>query len=90
MKDANFNMRIDARLKQEAESIFDELGLNMSTAITIFLKQVVQRNGLPFEVKLKIPNAETRQVLEDSLAGKNLSGPFSTIEEMWEHINAED
>lgn len=47
---ANINMRIDDNLKRDAELLFDELGLNMTTATTIFLKQCVRCRGIPFEL----------------------------------------
>ncbi|MDR0356197.1 MAG: type II toxin-antitoxin system RelB/DinJ family antitoxin [Deltaproteobacteria bacterium] len=49
---SQMNMRIDADLKKEAESVLRELGLTMSAAINIFLKQIVMRGGLPFAVTL--------------------------------------
>lgn len=49
---ANLNMRIDDKLKREAEALFDELGLNMTTATTLFLRQCLLQQGLPFEVRL--------------------------------------
>jgi DNA-damage-inducible protein J len=49
---ANVNIRIDEDLKKQAESIFEELGLNATTATTAFYKQVVRCAGLPFELKL--------------------------------------
>ena len=49
---ANLNIRIDDDLKKDAESLFNDLGLNMTTATTMFLKQCVYRRGLPFEVSM--------------------------------------
>jgi DNA-damage-inducible protein J len=69
-KSAQITARIDPSLKQETEKIFDELGLSTTQAITLFFKQVTLRQGLPFAVA--IPNAETRQAINDALAGKNL------------------
>lgn len=51
-KDANVFARVDASLKEQAESILAQLGMPMSNAINIFLNQVVLRRGLPFEVTL--------------------------------------
>lgn len=48
---ANLNIRVDDVLKKQAESIFSDLGMNISTATTIFLKQVVRYNGIPFELR---------------------------------------
>lgn len=51
----NLTIRIDENVKKQADSILSELGLSMSAATNIFLKQVVRHNGLPFEVKLDSP-----------------------------------
>ena len=65
MATTNINVRVDANLKQSAESLFADLGLNMSTAITMFLKSAVNHDGIPFEVKRMSPNAETTAALEE-------------------------
>ena len=46
-------INIDAELNKKAQAIFAELGLDISTAVNIFLKQSVRHEGIPFEVKLK-------------------------------------
>ena len=51
MATTNINVRVDTELKQSAESLFNDLGLNMSTAITMFLKSAVSYDGIPFEIK---------------------------------------
>ena len=48
---ANLNIRIDNNLKRDAEAIFSDLGISLSAATTMFLKQVVRTNGIPFELK---------------------------------------
>ena len=65
MATTNINVRVDANLKQSAESLFADLGLNMSTAITMFLKSAVNHDGIPFEVKRISPNAETKSALSE-------------------------
>jgi len=47
---AQVNIRIDDDLKTRADSIFDELGLNMTTAVTMFIRQTIRQGGIPFEV----------------------------------------
>ncbi len=54
-----------AALKQEAEALFNDLGLNMSSAINMFLRSAINHNGIPFEVKLPAPNAETKAALDE-------------------------
>ncbi len=88
MATTNINFRVDEKLKKEADRLFSDLGLNMSTAITIFLKSAVSCNGIPFEIKRKEPNAETVAAIEDVLKRKNLIGPFNSVDELMEDLNA--
>lgn len=48
---ANLNIRVDDTLKRQAETVLSDLGISLSTATTIFLKQVVRHNGIPFELR---------------------------------------
>ncbi|GHV84317.1 hypothetical protein AGMMS50212_16570 [Spirochaetia bacterium] len=48
---ANLNIRTDDILKKQAELILDDLGISISTAVTMFFKQLVRYNGIPFELK---------------------------------------
>ena len=90
MSTANINVRVDSKLKKDAENLFADLGLNMSTAVTMFLRSAVNHDGIPFEITRKKPNAETLQALQDAKEGKNLYGPFDTVEEMMEALDAGD
>lgn len=65
MATTNINVRVDFALKLEAEALFDDLGLNMSSAINMFLRSAVNHNGIPFEVKRPTPNADTKAALEE-------------------------
>jgi DNA-damage-inducible protein J len=90
MATTNLNIRIDEDLKKQAESIFNELGLNMSTALTVFLRQTVRYKGIPFEMRLETPNAETLTAIEDVRLKRNLKGPFGSVRELMEDLDAED
>ena len=63
--------RVEPELKQEAETVFSKLGLSTTQAITLFYKQVTLQQGLPFAVK--IPNAETREALQQAYDGEDLT-----------------
>lgn len=78
-KSAVISARIDPDLKQNAEEIFDELGLSTAQAITIFLKQVELQHGLPFEVR--IPNQVTSRALRDARSRQNLQD-FNTLDDL--------
>lgn len=69
----NLNIRTDKDVKAAAEKIFEELGLNMTTAVNVFLRQSIRENGIPFALRLDIPNettaaaiAEGRRLAQDS------------------------
>ena len=54
----NLNVRVDEDVKKNVEVVLDELGLNMSTAVNMFLRAVIRENGIPFKVSLKKPDEE--------------------------------
>ena len=70
MATTNINIRIDSELKQSAEKLFDDLGLTMTSAITMFLKSAVNNSGIPFEIK-RVPNKETLAAIAEYGAMKN-------------------
>ena len=59
MTTTNLNIRIEKDVKNQAEEIFNELGLNMTTAINIFLRSAIREHGIPFDLKLDVPNDNT-------------------------------
>ena len=63
---SNVSFRIDSDLKAQADALFAELGLNMTTAFNIFLRQSVRQGGIPFEITLNTPNAETVAALVEA------------------------
>lgn len=65
METTNLNIRTDKDVKLAAEKIFEELGLNMTTAVNIFLRQTIRENGIPFELKLNTPNEATAAAIEE-------------------------
>ena len=65
MATTNINICVDSDLIQSAESLFDDLGLTMSSAINMFLKSAVSHDGIPFEVTRQIPNDVTKAALAE-------------------------
>lgn len=55
----SFSVRIDSEIKKQCEMLYGELGMNLTTAINVFLRQSLRVGGFPFEVKLEHPNKET-------------------------------
>lgn len=84
MEYTNLNIRTSKETKAAAEKIFDELGINTSTAFNIFLKAVIRENGLPFDMRVESPNAETIAAIEEGRRiahDTNVKG-YTSIEEL--------
>ena len=71
MKTATVRARIEPELKHDVETVFALLGVTVSEAIEMFLRQVKLRNGIPFEIR--IPNKVTVETFEDTDHGRNLT-----------------
>lgn len=65
MSSTNLNIRTDKEIKDQAEYIFNELGLNMTTAVNIFLRTAIRENGIPFSLTLEVPNEKTMHAIEE-------------------------
>jgi DNA-damage-inducible protein J len=55
----NFSVRMDSDIKKQCEALYGELGVNLTTAINVFLRQSLRVGGFPFDVRLEQPNMET-------------------------------
>lgn len=66
----NFNIRMDSDIKSKCEELYRNLGMNLTTAINIFLRQSLQHGGLPFEVRMKNYNQET---IDAMIEARNLA-----------------
>lgn len=92
MATANINVRVDANLKNEAEELFSDLGLNMTSAITMFLKSAVNHEGIPFAVKRMTPNKATREALAEYAVMKEhpeAYKAYDSFDELLEDIHNE-
>ena len=89
--DTTLTIRTNKDIKDQAQALFAELGLDMTTAINMFLRQAVREDGLPFAArkeKMEKPNFKTRRAIKRAEKGKGLVGPFKTVEELMEYLNA--
>ena len=79
----NFSVRMDSEIKKQCEAMYGELGINLTTAINVFLRQSLRVGGFPFDVRIDKPNRETisamiesEQILRDKSTKK-----YSDVEE---------
>lgn len=78
IKTSAVTVRLDPKVKSDAQAVFDDLGITTTQAISMFLKQVSLRKGLPFAVE--IPNEETIRAMEDAVTRRSLK-TFDNIDE---------
>lgn len=79
MATMSMNIRMEAQVKKQAQMLFAAFGLDMTTAINMFLRQAIRERGIPFELRLDEFALET--AVSDSLNRQNLYGPFDTAQE---------
>lgn len=84
------NIRIEPELKKQVESTLNDLGMNIAEAVTIFLKQVVLTDSIPFIIRKPKLNAETLKAMEEAKKGTNLSKEYTDLDEMWKDLEKEE
>lgn len=85
---ANISIRMDAELKAAAEELFDELGMSISTAFNIFVKQSLREGRIPFTISRGVPNRETIAALQEAeriSKDPHVKG-YRNVDEMFEDI----
>jgi DNA-damage-inducible protein J len=90
MAPVSTNIKIDPTLKEQSQALFESLGLNLSTAVNIFLRQAVREQAIPFRIGDPVYNAETRKAIEDTRNGIGLSRGFTSVAELMEDLDADD
>ena len=88
MATTNLSILIDKGLKEEAEEVYNELGLTFSEAICLFLRAAVTEHGLPFALRLDEPSKSTSKAIEEGR--RLLKDPdgerFSSVEDLRESL----
>lgn len=82
------SVSVDDKLYNASKQLLEGLGLNMTTAVNIFLTMCLQSDGLPFEVTYRKFNGKTEQVIQDADTGAGLSMPYSNTDDLLEALNA--
>ncbi len=84
-------IRIDSEVKQEVNTLFHNLGMDMSSAVNIFLRQCILRNGLPFNVEIPACNQETLDAIaEAKRISRNPNVPgYSNMKDLFEALDTD-
>lgn len=88
MKNVNVTFRVDDELKKQADALFAELGMTLSTAFNIFLRQSVREQQIPFQVSKHVPNAVTLAAMDAAEKEEDIYGPFDDVASLMEALNA--
>lgn len=88
MAKVSTNISIDAEIKAQAQELFADFGMDLSTAINIFLRQAVRENAIPFAISRDVPNAVTQDAIEAAERGEETFGPFDSVCALMEALNA--
>ena len=87
MSKTSMSIRLDSEVKEQAQQVFNSLGMDMTTAINIFLRQAIQYQGLPFDVRLD-ENRKLLEVLTDLGQNRNMSQSFESVSDLMEDLRA--
>lgn len=87
MSKTSMSIRLDSEVKEQAQQVFNHLGMDMTTAINIFLRQAIQYQGLPFDVRLD-ENRKLLEVLTDLNQNRNMSQSFESVSDLMEDLRA--
>ena len=91
MSTANLSIRVDAKLKKDVESCLEDMGMNMSTAINIYLKQIVKQRAIPFRVTASPKvNQETIEAIAEGtrLANDPSAAGYRDMNSLIEALNS--
>ena len=86
-------IRIEKNVKEQATALFADLGLDMSSAVNIFLRQCILRGGLPFAVEVPRYNRETELAMieaKEVMSGKREARRYSSAKELFDELDAEE
>lgn len=89
----NLNVRVDATLKQESDILFKNLGLNMSTAINMFLTKCVKTSSIPFKIEEPKPSKELKKALKEVdyiIKHPDKYKAYNSVEELFEELDIDD
>lgn len=93
MAKVSTNISIDAETKVQAQSLLSDFGMDLSTAVNIFLKQMIRDNAFPFVIQRETPNAETIEAMKELMEYEKHPEKFkryATFKDFRDEVEAED
>ncbi len=92
MENVNVTIEMDKEMKQQADELFQDLGLNLSSAVIIFIKQALREQAIPFVVSKNMPNAETIEAIEETRSMYNVPNKktYTTFRDFMKEMENEE
>ena len=87
----NITMRMDEELKSQVQELVSNLGMDMTTFFTLYAKQAVRVQGIPFEISMRVPNEETLEAISEVKAMRenpSLGKTYTDVDEMMKELLA--
>ncbi len=83
-----FSVRMDSDIKKQCEALYGELGMNLTTAINVFLRQSLRVGGFPFDVRLNQPSKETIAAMLEAerIAHDTSAKGYTDLDEMFAEL----
>jgi len=85
--DAKLSVRTYSDVKEAASNVYESLGIDLTTAINVFLRKSIACNGFPFDVRNNVPNEKLLKAIENADKGRNLSRKFNNIDDLFNDLN---
>ena len=87
MAKVSTNISLDAETKKKAQVLLADFGMDLSTAVNVFLKQMVYEGAFPFSISRATPNTVTLAAMDAAEKGE-VSGPYDSVGDLMEALNA--
>lgn len=87
---SNISIRMDSNIKAAAEQLYEELGMNLSTAFNIFVRQSLRERGIPFKISEGTPNKETVSAMLEAerIAKDSTIKGYHNVDELFEDLDS--
>ena len=84
--EAKLNIRTTTEVKENAKQIYEQLGIDISTAVNVFLRKSIEYGGFPFNVRLDRPNPKTVDAIVKAEKGIDIES-FESVDDLWENLD---
>lgn len=85
----NLTIRMDSSVKKQADALFSDLGMNLSTAFNVFVRQAIRMQRLPFEISREVPTQDTLDAIREAeqIARDPMAKGFADMSELLKDLN---